>query len=127
MGWDLEQHFPVSIKVLFEAMHEQFLKYEDYNTGVSGLKRGDYWINGIDDLSYEMNKKLMRFRSVTALVKAGGKPNFESEEDSLINNINYHSFAVAFLRGREPGQKTDLDLFNRPLDPTRDVDLTPGE
>lgn len=115
MSWDLEQHFPYSIKVLFEAMHEQFLKYEDYNNGLSGLKRGDYWIHGISDLEYEMNKKLVRFRSVMAQLRAGVKPNFESEEDSLINNINYHSFAVSLLRGREPGQKTDLGLFGQPI------------
>lgn len=115
MSWELEQHFPYSIKVLFEAMHEQFLKYEDYNNGLSGLKRGDYWIHGISDLEYEMNKKLVRFRSVMARIRAGQRPNFESEEDSLINNINYHSFAVSVLRGREPGQKTDLSLFGEPL------------
>jgi hypothetical protein len=127
MGWDLEEHFPASVKVLFEAMHEQFLKYEDYNSDLSGIKRGEYWIHGIDSLEYEMNKKMLRFRSVMAKLKAGIQPNFESEEDSLINNINYHSFAVSYLRGKEPGQKTDHDVFNRPLDPLRDVDVLPSE
>lgn len=115
-SWDVEEHFPYSIRVLFEAMHEQFLKYEDYNSGLSGLKRGDYWIHGIKDLEYEMNKKLVRFRSVMAQLEAGKKPNFESEEDSLINNINYHSFAVALLRHREPGIGADRDIFNRPVE-----------
>lgn len=126
MSWDLEEHFPTSIKVLFEAMHEQFLKYEDYNSDLSAIKRGEYWIHGIDSLEYEMNKKMLRFRSVMAKLKGGERPNFESEEDSLINNINYHSFAVAYLRGKEPGQKADFDMFNRPLDPARDVDITPS-
>lgn len=115
MSWELEEHFPHSIKVLFEAMHEQFLKYEDYNSDLARIKRGEYWINGISDLTYEMNKKLLRFRSVMALVKAGERPNFESEEDSLINNINYHSFAVSLLRGREPGYNSaNKDLFGQP-------------
>lgn len=114
-SWDLEEHFPYSISVLFEAMKEQFLKYEDYNSGLSGLKRGEYWIHGINSLEYEMNKKMIRFRSVLAKLKAGEKPNFESEEDSLVNNINYHSFAVALLRGREPGYNNALrDLFGNP-------------
>jgi len=114
-SWELEEHFPYSIRVLFEAMHEQFLKYEDYNSRLSGLKRGDYWIHGISDLEYEMNKKLIRFRSVLAQLRVGKRPNFESEEDSLINNINYHSFAVALLRGREPGMASDRNMFNEPL------------
>lgn len=113
-GWKLDDHFPHSITVLFEAMQVQFEKYEDYNNGKSDIKRNDYWIHGIDDLEYEMNKKLLRFRSVLAQLKAGTVPNFESEQDSLIDDINYHAFAVALLRNKEPGQDPTRTIFNEP-------------
>lgn len=110
-GWQFDDHFPYSVQVLFEAMQEQFKKYEDYDHNV---KRGEYWIHGISSLEYEMNKKMLRFRSVLAQLKLGQQPNFESEQDSLVNNINYHSFAVALLRGREPGQDSNTNIFNEP-------------
>lgn len=119
---EFEQHFPHSISVLFEAIKVQFKKYEDYNNGLSGVERNDYWIHGISDLEYEMNKKLIRFRSVLALLKAGQQPNFESEKDSLIDDINYHSFAVALLRGREPGQDPAHNIFNEPEPEPSSVD-----
>ena len=40
-------------------------------------------------------------------------PNFESLEDTYKDLINYASFAVAWLRGGIPGQKTDRDIFNK--------------
>lgn len=112
IGPEFNKHFPHSISVMFEAIKKQFEKYEDYNNGMTDIVRGDYWIHGIDDLEYEMSKKLTRFRSVLTQLKAGKKPNFESIEDSLEDNINYHSFAVAYLRGKEPGQKLGRGLFN---------------
>lgn len=111
-GWEFEEFFPHSVSVLFEAMQQQFKKYEDYDHNV---KRAAYWIHGIESLEYEMFKKMTRFMSVLAQIKVGKQPNFESEEDSLVDSINYHSFAVAYLRGKEPGQSGDRDIFNEPL------------
>lgn len=110
-GMEFEQHFPHSIRVLFEAMAMQFAKHQDYNTTV--VQRAEYWIHGIDDLAYEINKKVQRLRSVLEHKRQGRNPNFESEEDSLLDSINYHSFGVSLLRKREPGQSLWRDVFNR--------------
>jgi len=39
--------------------------------------------------------------------------NFESVEDSLKDLINYASFAVAYSRGKVPGQTPTRDFLNR--------------
>ena len=49
----------------------------------------------------------------------GGKPNYESVEDSAIDLINYASFLVAYMRKEIPGQDKDNDIFNRKPVPVR--------
>ena len=53
--------------------------------------------------------------SVLEAQEAGGKPNFESVEDSALDMINYASFVVAYCRHQVPGQKPDRDIFNKPI------------
>lgn len=104
-GAEFNMFWPHSLTILMEAMELQMRKYEDYNNGVVDIERNNYWIHGIDDLEYEMHKKVLRFRSVLEKLRSGTPPNFEGLHDTLLDNINYNSFAAALLKGKEPGQK----------------------
>jgi len=59
----------------------------------------DFWINGPNDLVYEINKKMLRLRrqfkqGLTETTK--GSP-FDSVSDELIDMINYCAFLRAYM------------------------------
>lgn len=116
VGREFSEHFSHSVTVLLEAAHMQFRKNSDYDSEESGLKRADYFIHGLDSLEYEINKKHLRFRSVLAKLRAGVEPEYESLHDSLVDKINYESFAAAWLAFKLEGQSHMRDLFNRDLE-----------
>lgn len=62
----------------------------------------EYWIHGQDDLAYEINKKNKRLQGLLALEKTRGadgtQKTADSIEDTLIDNINYNAFLLAFRR-----------------------------
>ncbi len=72
------------------------IKNDAYNQGDVHIT--DYWrFGGINDLGYEMYKKVLRIMSiVSGGVKEASLP--ESLEDSLLDIINYASFAYAYLK-----------------------------
>lgn len=105
---------PYSITVLFEAILMQKRKLKDYNAGLRQASRMDYWIHGMSSLEYELNKKNMRMRSVLEIMRSGDTPSGEPLDQTHIDSINYNSFSVAVLRGREIGQRADHDIFNNP-------------
>jgi hypothetical protein len=43
------------------------------------------------------------------------KPNYDSLSDSLLDTINYASFAVAYMRGKVDGQDPKRDFLNREI------------
>lgn len=114
IGPEFNEHFSHSVTILFEAAKMQFRKNSDYDSEESGLKRADYFIHGLDSLEYEINKKHLRFRSVLAKLRAGIEPEYESLHDSLVDKINYESFAAAWIRGKLEGQDPNSDFFNKP-------------
>jgi hypothetical protein len=104
----------MSVRVLTECITLQRSKSSDYQSGVSGVKQADYYLNGVSTIYDIMHAKMLRIRSVMAKSKAGVDTNFESIEDSCKDLINYASFMVAYIRGEMDGQSKDRDMFNVP-------------
>jgi hypothetical protein len=101
-----------SVKVLLEAAELQRKKSQDYQNPNSTVVQADYYPNGVSTIQDIIWAKILRARS---LIEGGQAANFESLEDTYKDLINYASFAVAYLRGKVPGQDPERDAFNKPL------------
>lgn len=104
-----------SVTVLEEAIALQTKKSNDYQNVNSRVRQADYYDHGIETILDVIKAKYLRIISVAESMKAGGKENFESLEDSAIDGINYMSFLVSYLRGDIDGQSHERDIFNRPI------------
>ena len=107
-----------SIVVLEECMDLQIRKSQDYQNPNSNVLQAMHYRCGINTLQDVMQTKLYRAQSLLETAENPSTtlevtPNFESLEDTYKDLINYASFAVAWLRGGIPGQKTDRDIFNK--------------
>lgn len=107
----------MSVTVLEECIEVQKRKSEDYQNPNSNVVQAMHYRRGIDTLHDALQGKLFRAQS---LLESGkfSQANYESLEDSYMDLINYASFCVAWLRYGIPGQRTDRDMFNKPL-PTK--------
>ena len=110
----MKQYSRPSANILLEAAEIQEKKGNDYNNANSRVQQADYYEHGVWTLLDIIKAKYLRMVSVLEAMEAGGKPNFESVEDSAIDMINYASFVVAYMRHQVPGQTQDRDIFNRP-------------
>lgn len=106
-----------SVKVLYECIELQSKKSFDYQNPNSRIRQADHYPRGVNTIIDMVHQKLTRIYSLleTAELQNNSlnKPNFESIEDSMIDAINYLSFAVSYCRGKMDGQNPDRDLFNR--------------
>jgi len=86
-------------KLYFEAIEKaQCLTEEKSKDYVGDESIYDYWINGVQDLLYEINKKVLRLRRQ----QKNKKSNLtDGIEDSAIDLINYSAFLYAFLKSKE--------------------------
>lgn len=64
-------------------------KGKDYNTGVALT---DYFPFGHESYAQLIYMKAMRLRSLIEVMRAGGKPNFEGIEDTVLDLLNYGTF-----------------------------------
>lgn len=105
-----------SLKVLQQAAEIQIKKSNDYQNPNSRIKQADYYPRGFATILDTMHAKLLRMQSVLEAMEndPNYEPNFESLDDSCIDLINYASFAVAYNRGKIPGQDPQKDFLNRP-------------
>ena len=103
-----------SVAILQEAIELQRKKGDDYNNPNSSVVQADYYPRGVWSILDIINGKYLRLVSVLETMEQGGKPNFESVEDSAIDMINYASFLAAWMRGQVPGQDPQKDIFNKP-------------
>jgi NTP pyrophosphatase (non-canonical NTP hydrolase) len=109
----LAPSFPYCALFMMKAIKKHILdKAVDYNS--SGVMKGEYFIHGVNDLEYELNKKMLRFRSVLGNIREGQEPKFESLIDTCGDAMAYYSFMVEWLEGKMQGQDTQMDLFNNP-------------
>lgn len=102
-----------SATILSEAAELQRRKGRDYQSKASTVKQADYYPNGVNSILDIVNAKMLRTRSVLAVMEAGEAVNFESVEDSMFDMINYASFLIAYMHGEIDGQLPDRDIFNR--------------
>ena len=109
-----KQYSRPSANILLEAADLQERKGQDYNGATSSVTQADYYPRGVWSILDIVNAKYLRMVSVLEQMEQGGKPNFESVEDSAIDLINYSSFLVAYMRNQIPGQNVENDIFNRP-------------
>ena len=104
-----------SIKVLEECAELQTRKGNDYQNPNSRIQQADYYPRGMLSLMDIIHGKTLRLWSVLEAMEndPAYNQNFESVEDSLKDLINYASFAVAYSRGKVPGQTPGRDFLNR--------------
>jgi hypothetical protein len=101
-----------SIKILQECIDLQTRKSQDYQNPNSNVTQAMHYRRGVDTIHDIMHGKMCRAQSLLESGRADSA-NFESLEDTYKDLINYASFAVAWMRGRVPGQNTDNDIFNK--------------
>lgn len=103
-----------SIQVLLEAVEVQRKKSQDYQNPNSTVKQADYYVHGIDTIMDTVHGKMLRVKSLLEAVKEEpeAKANHESIADSMIDSINYLSFAVAWMEGKIPGQDPTTGIFS---------------
>lgn len=102
-----------SARLLNEAGELQERKGKDYQSKASTVRQADYYPNGVNSILDIVNAKMLRTRSVLAMMEAGEIVNFESVEDSMFDMINYCSFLVSYMHGEIDGQTSNRDIFNR--------------
>ena len=102
-----------SAKILIDAGELQEKKGRDYQSASSTVRQADYYPNGVNSILDIVNAKMLRTRSVLAMMETGESVNFESVEDSMFDMINYASFLIAYMRGEVDGQVSGRDIFNR--------------
>lgn len=98
--------------MLKECAVLQAKKSNDYQNPKSTVTQAQHYRRGIDSIHDIIQGKLLRAQS---LIESETLPTHESLEDSYKDLINYASFAVAWLRGKVPGQVPGRDMYNRPL------------
>jgi hypothetical protein len=108
---------PYSVRVLERAAELQRRKAQDYQSRVSQVRQADYYPNGLTTILDIVHGKVLRVRSVVAKMDAGAEPNFESLEDSIVDAINYLSFAASYAAGQMDGQRQDVDILGRRVMP----------
>jgi len=101
-----------SVTVLEECIDLQNRKSQDYQNPNSNVTQAMHYRRGIDSIHDIMQGKMYRAQSLLES-NTHSAANFESLEDTYKDLINYASFAVAWLRGKVPGQDPDRDIFNR--------------
>ena len=104
-----------SLKVLQECAELQTKKSNDYQNPNSKISQADYYPNGVTTIHDIMHAKMLRMLSVMEAMQSDNyEPNFESLDDSCLDLTNYASFAIAYNRGKIPGQNPQNDFLNRP-------------
>lgn len=118
-----------SLRVLQECAELQTKKSNDYQNPNSRIVQADYYPRGVNSILDVIHGKVLRAQSVIEAMENDPtyKPNFESLEDSFKDMINYASFAVAYCRGKIPGQTDDRDFLNRPVSKIKQADALAKE
>jgi hypothetical protein len=101
-----------SVKILNECIDLQLRKSQDYQNPNSNVTQAMHYRRGIDTIHDTLQGKLYRAQSLLESDRPDSA-NYESLEDTYKDLINYASFAVAWLRGKIPGQSAELDIFNK--------------
>lgn len=106
----------VVVDILRECIDVVRSKSDDYASEVSTVQSADYYPRGIDDFVYMIDVlKRNRQTSILDKARAGQPPNNESLEDTLKDRIIYLALAIEWVRGQCPGQRINVDMFNRLL------------
>lgn len=87
-------------------------KNQDYNDDEED-QHATYYVHGIDDILYEIRKKVKRLNSLFKKVKAGGKPQTDSITDSFRDIGIYSAIGATYWDGQLEGQDPTRDQFNR--------------
>jgi hypothetical protein len=97
-----------AVRVFEECAALQRRKSADYSSAASDIQRADYFPFGLENILFMVRQKCLRVVSIMEKLRAGAELNFESLEDSIVDDIVYSAFAIEWLRGEMPGQ--DLRL-----------------
>lgn len=109
------EKFIGSVEVLKSCIELQLKKSRDYQNPNSSVVQADYYPRGIDTIMDIVHGKMLRVKSLTEASKGdvvAAEPYFESIKDSIMDAINYLSFAASWVDGTIPGQRTGYDIFN---------------
>lgn len=101
--------FPFHMLVMLRALKLCKIKTKIYDRGV---KKAEYFPDGMDNLAYEIHKKGMRVKSLVRALKAGAPEPEETLEDSCMDQIVWHALMIEWYNWRMDGQGME-DYFNR--------------
>lgn len=68
-----------------------------YNAQSSPL---DYFPHGLQDMFYEVNKKMLRAENANIALCQGKEIDEDKLEDNIVDSINYLGFAYAYIKQR---------------------------
>ena len=110
-----ENGFPSHIKVMDEWREFSFGKNHDYNDKEDPeFQHAAYYPDGINNIVYELWKKIKRIRrNLKRMYNGGSPPKTESVRDSFRDIHIYSAIGGAYWDGNLEGQSSDRDVFNR--------------
>lgn len=115
----IDRHgLPSHIKVLNEFIQHALNKTEDYDDEHdSEFQHSAYYPNGINDIVYELAKKIRRIRHIIKKIFEGeaDRPLTDSLDDSFRDISIYAAIGYAYVQKRLEGQSEDRDIFNREM------------
>ncbi len=110
------EDLPSHIKIMDEFREFALAKDDGYNDQTDPeFSHASYYPDGIDNITYELYKKIKRFRSGLKKFSKGRESDkiLESLKDGPRDINIYAAIAEAYMRGVLEGQSKDRDIFNR--------------
>lgn len=106
---------PSHVKTMDEWREFSFGKNHDYNDKDDPeFQHASYYPDGIDNIVYELWKKVKRIRRNLKRMKNGGPPpKTESVKDSFRDVNIYSAIGGTYFDGNLEGQSSNRDIFNR--------------
>ena len=106
---------PSHIKTLQSYLDHAMSKTHDYDDEEDPeFHHAAYYPNGINDIMYEISKKVKRLRRILKRVYNGGEgPKTDSLHDSFRDISIYSGIGDTYVHGKLEGQSENRDMFNR--------------
>lgn len=108
---------PSHIKTLDEFKEHALAKTHDYDDEHDPeFAHSTYYPGGINDIMYEISKKVKRLRRILKRMYNGGdRPLTDSLDDSFRDISIYSAIGHTYINKKLEGQTEDRDIFNREI------------
>lgn len=120
IGFKTEVEIPSHIETLQQYRDFAISKTHDYDDiHDPEFFHATYYPSGINDILYEISKKVKRIRrGLKRWFESGDKPKTDSLQDSFRDISIYSAIGGTYINGNLEGQTEDRDIFNREITPS---------